>query len=233
MDRVAVVTGGTGGLGRWVVKSLLEDGFHVSVPWISEPEAAELDSFLGGSPPPLELTPADVSDAGQAERHFHALHERAGRLDALVNLVGGFVMGGVEETEPAMWARMVELNATTAFLCSRAAVGPMRQTGGGRIVNIVAFPAFDRGAPSMSAYAAAKAAVLNLTYSLSKELQRSRITVNAVAPQIIDTPANRRDMPDADTAKWLSPLEIAGVIRFLLGRDAACVTGALLPLTKG
>ena len=125
------------------------------------------------------------------------------------------------------------MNATTAFLCSRAAVPLMKESGGGRIVNVAALPAVDRGAKEMSAYAASKAAVLNLTYSLARELRSAAISVNAVAPEILDTPENRRSNPDADTSRWVHPSEAARVIAFLAGEHARVVTGNVLVLARG
>jgi NAD(P)-dependent dehydrogenase (short-subunit alcohol dehydrogenase family) len=127
---------------------------------------------------------------------------------------------------------MMRLNATSTFLCCRAGVPLMKKAGGGRIVNVAALPAVDRGAPGMSAYAASKAAVLNLTYSLARELRPAGISVNAVAPEVLDTPANRQEMPDADTSRWVDPSEAARVIRFLAGPDAGVLTGNVLVLGR-
>jgi NAD(P)-dependent dehydrogenase (short-subunit alcohol dehydrogenase family) len=151
----------------------------------------------------------------------------------LVNLVGGFAMAPVEGTERAAWERMLQLNATSAFLCIRAAVPAMKAARAGRIVNVSSAPALNRGAEKMSAYSAAKAAVLNLTESLAKELAPWAITVNAIVPSVIDTPANRQASPGADRATWLQPAEVAEVIGFLASEAAGIVTGTAVNLSRG
>lgn len=229
---VVVVTGGAGALGRAVVEELLESGREVHVPWFTTEERDRLLDRVDETDH-LHVVEADLSDPERVEDFFGGVREASGRLDALCNLAGGFTMAPVEKTAPAAWERMMTMNATTAFLCSRSAVPMMRDAGGGAIVNVTALPAVDRGAAKMSAYAASKSAVLSLTRSLSKELRRDGIRVNAVAPEIIDTPANREAMPDADRSTWLAPSEIARVLRFLVSEGSAVVTGSVLTLMKG
>ncbi len=231
--RVALVTGGTGALGRSVVRRLLEAGAQVHVAWRSEPEAHDLRAFLGKAADQMVLHQADVASASDVAALFDAVRADPGRLDLLACVVGGFTAAPLEGTMPEVWDKMIALNATSAFLCCRAAVALLRASGHGRIVNVAAKPALERGAANMSAYAASKAAVLNLTYSLAKELARDRITVNAIVPSIIDTAANRAAMPRADTAAWLKPEEIAEVVTFLASDAAAVVTGSALNLERG
>lgn len=226
-DRVALVTGGTGALGRAVVERLNADGASVHATWRSEAERDDFVAAHGGSTP-VTLHRADVTDA----QSVAALFDETGPVHILANIVGGFALAPLAETSPELWERMLALNATSAFLCSRTAVDGMRRARGGRIVNVAAQPALGRGAASMSAYAAAKAAVLNLTYSLARELAPDGITVNAIVPSVIDTPANRAAMPDADRSTWLPPEEIAGVITFLVSDDAAIVTGTAVNLSR-
>ena len=237
-ERVAVVTGGTGALGRWVVCELAAKGHRVRVPVRTGEGADAVRTLLQDKLAPedaeaVAFGTADVTDARQVEAYFAGVVEEEGRLDVLVNTVGGFATAPVEDTEPELWRRMMELNAATAFLCSRAAAPPMKDRGWGRILNVASFPALERGAAEMSAYAASKAALLNFTHSLAEELRSHGITVNAVVPRIIDTPANRAAMPDADRSTWLKPLEIARVLAFLAGDDGGVVTGAAVPLEKG
>jgi len=230
--RVAVVTGGTGALGARVVEVLLGQGVRVHVPWVQKAEAEALEKAQGGPLDGLTLAEADVTSAEGVERFFAEVGRREDRLDVLCNVAGGFTATPLEETSPDAWEHMLRLNATSAFLCARAAVPLMKRAGGGRIVNVTALPAVDRGAAGMSAYAASKAAVLSLTYSLARELRKARISVNAIAPEIMDTPANRRAMPGADPSTWLDPLDVARVVAFLAGPDGAPVTGSVLTLAQ-
>jgi len=139
----------------------------------------------------------------------------------------------LEQTDLAAWERMLRLNATSAFLCCRAAVVGMKTRKKGRIINVSSAPAVNHGGPHISAYSASKAAVQNLTESLAKELGASNITVNAIVPTVIDTEANRKANPGADTSTWLKPEEIAEVVAFLAGDAAGIVSGSAINLTRG
>lgn len=231
--RVAILTGGTGALGRTVTRHFAGAGARVHVPWIVPEEVETFRSELGDLASGVTLHRTDLTDPGEVEALVRACVEREGRLDILANLAGGFVYAPIEETSPETWQRMLEMNATTCFLCCRAAAPAMRRQGRGRIINVSARPAVLRGAAGMSAYAASKAAVLKLTQSLAEELAPDGITVNAIVPSIIDTPANRAAMPDADRSRWLPPEEIARVIAFLASDDARTVTGAAVTLSLG
>lgn len=235
--QAAIVTGGTGGLGRHVVPVLLEEGVVVHVPWVDEAELAQVRSDLEGVAERVggvvRFHHADVTDPAAVDALVTAVSRESGPVRILCNLAGGFALHPLEETAPATWDRMMELNARTAFLTSRAVAPGMAEAGGGRIVNVAAHPAVERGQPLLSAYSPSKAAVMNLTETLSKELVDRGITVNAVLPSIIDTPGNREAMPAADRSTWLPPEEIAGVIRFLVGPHARTVTGAAVTLSLG
>jgi NAD(P)-dependent dehydrogenase (short-subunit alcohol dehydrogenase family) len=231
--RVALVTGATGALGRCVVRRLVDAGVGVHLTWRSEHEATDLRAFLGARVNRVAWHQADVTSPGDVASLFDALRADPGRLDILACVVGGFTAGSLETTSPEAWDRMMALNATSAFLCCRAAIPLLRDSGRGRIVNVAAKPALERGSPNMAAYAASKAAVLNLTYSLAKELAHDRIAVNAIVPSIIDTPANRAAMPRADMAGWLRPEEIADVVTWLVGDAASVVTGTAVNLSRG
>lgn len=235
--RIVVVTGGTGGLGRWIVRRFSADGnaVHVPVrdgsrglaPWRALPEGA------GDGEEDVTLHRCDVTEPAEVEDFFRWVFREEGRLDILVNGVGGFTMAPVTGTEPEDWRRMMEVNATSAFHCSRSAAGFMKEAGWGRIVNVASMPALERGAPGMAAYGAAKSALVHFTYSLAEELVEDGVTVNAVVPTVIDTPANRTAMPDASRERWLHPREIADVVAFLAGDAAEIVTGAAIPLSRG
>jgi len=235
--RVAVVTGGTGALGRWVVGGLAARGHRVHVPRRGAGGERETIAFLreeldAEEAERVSFAPCDVTDPEAVEAFFSEIVEVEGRLEILVNGVGGFEMAPLEETTPEAWERMFSMNATSAFLCSRAAAPSMAKGSWGRIVTVASAPALERGAARMSAYAPSKAAVLNLTYSLAAELRPRGITVNAVVPTVIDTPANREAMPGADTSTWLHPREIAHTIAFLASEEGGAIHGSAIRLAK-
>ena len=231
-DRNVLVTGGTGALGTAVVQAFVHAGARVTVSWVVEAERDALYQELGAAAKRVKLERADVTDPDAVAALCVTATEPTGRLDVLAQMVGGFAFAPITETDPKTWHKMIALNATSTFLCAREAVKCMRPHGG-RIVTVAAVPAVARGAANMSAYAAAKAAVLNLTQSLSKEVVGDGITVNALVPSTIDTPANRAAMPDADTSTWLSPAAMAEVILWLVGDSAAIVTGTAVMLSRG
>lgn len=230
--RVAVVTGGTGALGSAVVESLLGEGWQVHVPWRTEREVDALRRGLG-DPPALVTARCDLTDPDEVAGFFGSVGASAGRLDLLCNLVGGFAMAPLEETDPSTWERMMALNATAPFLAIRAAVPLLAASGGGAVVNVAAAAVLDGPSAGMSAYLASKSALVSLTGNLAVELAGAGVTVNAVGPTVVETPANREAMPDADRGLWLKPAEIARVVLFLAGPDARIVTGNVIALRKG
>ena len=229
-QRGVLVTGGTGALGRSVVREFLDQGDRVHVSWVLEEELQALEAYLGQEFSRVQLHEADLTDEGEVARVFQEIRE-AGGLTVSAHIAGGFVYAPLEDTDAVTWRRMMEMNATTCFLCCRAAAELMGE-GGGSLVNVAAVPALGQGAANMSAYSASKAAVLNLTRSLASELAARRITVNAIVPSMIDTPANREAMPDADRSSWVTPDEIARVVAFLSGPQGRIVTGSALQLSK-
>ena len=220
-ERVVAVTGGHGVLGRAVVQAALEAGLKVAV----------IDHATGQSAPEgvKEIGGVDLADPAQAQAAIDAVVEAFGRLDALLNIAGGFVWQMTDDAKPA-WDRMFALNLNTALNASRAALPHLKVSPDGRIVNVGANAAL-KAAAGMGAYAASKSAVHRLTEGLAEELKSTSVTVNAVLPSILDTAQNRADMPDADPAKWVAPADLAAVILFLASPASRAMTGALVPVT--
>lgn len=220
-DRVIAITGGHGVLGRAVVEAALADGLKVAI----------IDHAPGQSAPEgvLELGGVDLTDPAAAQTAIDRVAAHFGRLDALLNIAGGFVWQTTDDADPA-WAKMFALNVATALNASRAALPHLKASAEGRIVNVGANAAL-KSAAGMGAYAASKAGVHRLTESLAEELKDTSVTVNAVLPSILDTARNRQDMPDADPAKWVAPADLARVMLFLASPGSRAITGALIPVT--
>jgi len=181
------------------------------------------------SPAALVLAGVDLSDPAQAERVAAQVAERFGGIDALINVAGTFRWESVADGSPATWDLLYRVNVSTAVNMSRAALPHLLKSRAGRIVNVGANGAL-KAAAGMGAYAASKSGVHRLTEALAEET-KGKITVNAVLPSILDTAANRADMPDADFKTWVQPVDLAAVILFLASEQAGAVTGALIPVT--
>jgi NAD(P)-dependent dehydrogenase (short-subunit alcohol dehydrogenase family) len=225
-NRHVVVTGGTGALGSAVVELLLAEGAHCRVPWMME---AELIRFAQRDDPRVSLVQVPtLSD----EAAVASLYDAVPALWASIHVVGGFAMSPVAETGKAALMEQVDMNFVTCFLCCRAAVNAMaRSRTGGRIVNVAARPGLEwRAGAGMAAYSASKAAVAALTVALAEEIAKDDILVNAVAPSILDTRANRDAMPKADHASWPKVEEVAATIAFLASPDNKVTRGAVVPV---
>ncbi|WP_298160440.1 SDR family NAD(P)-dependent oxidoreductase [Brevundimonas sp.] len=220
-SRTLVVTGGHGSLGRAVVEAALADGLNVAL----------IDHATGEAAPDgaLEIGGVDLTDAGGTETAMAQVVGRFGGIDALLNIAGGFVWQTTEDAAPA-WDRMFALNLTTALNASRAALPHLKASAEGRIINVGANGAL-KAAAGMGAYGASKSAVHRLTEALAEELKETSVTVNAVLPSILDTPQNRKDMPDTDPARWVQPSDLAEVMLFLASPASRAITGALIPVT--
>lgn len=223
-----VVTGGTGALGEAVVLHLLAQGDRVAVPyrevkgWEALRAAARQSDSLWGEP-------ADMADVEAARRFMGAAVGWLGRLDGMAVLAGGYAGSGPLETTPVSeWDEMIRMNLWTAHAACRAAL-PHLLAGGGSVVTVGSRTALAGGAGA-AAYTVSKAAVESLTRVLALENRERGVRFNVVAPGIIDTPANRRAMPHADSSRWVPPAEIAAVIGFLLSPASAPVTGAVIPV---
>jgi len=226
--RIIAVTGAFGVLGEGVATAAALQGArlalidHSLVPPEGLVEACGVDALV--------LTGVDLADPAAAEAALAGVESRFGRLDVLINIAGGFRWQTLDEGDPAVWDLLYATNVKTAANASRAALRLLRASPAGRIVNIGAAGAV-KAAAGMGAYAAAKAGVHRLTESLAEELKADGVTVNAVLPSIIDTPANRADMPEADFSAWVAPADLAEVILFLASPATRALTGALIPVT--
>jgi NAD(P)-dependent dehydrogenase (short-subunit alcohol dehydrogenase family) len=226
MDQTALVTGGTGGLGIAVTGRLLDDGWRVVVPWIVERELERVQERDG-----LELVEADLFDpAGVAEVISRASAEGDPPLRGVVNLVGGFQAAGrVDETPIEDFERQFRLNLRATYLVTQASLPHLISAGGGSIV-CVGTRAAVRPFSGAAGYAASKAAVLAFAKAVAVEYRDDGVRCNAILPSVIDTAANRAEMPTADHSRWVKPAEIAGVIAYLLSDDSSPTSGALIPV---
>jgi NAD(P)-dependent dehydrogenase (short-subunit alcohol dehydrogenase family) len=226
MDRTAIVTGGTGGLGSAVVQAFLDDGWRVVVPWVAERELDRLPEREG-----LELVQADLfdHDAVQAVVETAAGFDGA-PLRAVLNLVGGFAAPGkVADTPVEEFEQQFRVNLRPLYLMAAAGIPPMVDAGGGALL-AVSTRAAVRPFPGAAGYIASKAAVLAFVGALDAEYRDEGIRANAILPSVIDTPGNRASQPDADTSRWVKPEEIARTLLFLASDDCVVTTGAAIPV---
>jgi len=223
--RVIAITGAFGTLGAAVARAAAP-GARLALIDFAKTAPASVPS----GDEVLALGGVDLTDPAQAKAAVEAVVQRFGRMDALVNVAGGFRWEMHEGGEPDTWRNLFRMNVETTANACRAAIPALRASGSGRIVNTGANGAV-KAAAGMGAYAASKAGVHRLTEALAEELKADGICVNAVLPSIIDTPVNRADMPDADFSAWVKPEDLAAVILFLASEAARAVTGALVPVT--
>lgn len=229
-DKVALIAGGTGGLGRAVSQAFLEQGAKVIVTYQKKQEFDELKKIAGAGASNLVGSDVDVTDQAAVQKLISTIANENGRLDFLVNSVGAYA-GGVKlwETDPDVFDQQLKLNLISGYVLCRAVVPLMLKQQGGAIVNVASKAAVDHAAGA-AAYAASKAAAVAMMDSLAADLKGSGVRVNSILPSIIDTPANRKAIPGADFAKWPKPEEIARVILFLCSDDARLIHGAAIPV---
>lgn len=219
-NKIVVITGGSGALGQVVVPACIDAGARVIV----VDRHSRVTEAQG-----VRVMTADITNEADTRHLVEAILEKVGRIDALINLVGGFAMGRIVETDLSLWQRMLTMNLTAAFLLSKAVLPPMLQQRTGRIVHVAARAAVEPF-PGAAAYVVSKAGLAALIRALALELAGSGVTVNGLLPTTIDTPANRKSMPDADPSKWVNPRSIADMLSFLVSDEASQTNGALIPL---
>jgi NAD(P)-dependent dehydrogenase (short-subunit alcohol dehydrogenase family) len=227
ITRTVLVTGGTGALGTAVTRRLLDDGHKVATTWVVKEEAEALRDSVGPTER-LMLVETDVTDPGSIATATEDIEADLGSVDVLVHLVGAW-KGGEAESSPDTWARMLDLNLRSAYLCSRAVLPSMRKQGWGRIV-LVSSRTAREGRSGQAAYAVAKAGVAVLAETIAEENRGLDVTANVVAPSTLDTSANRAAMPDSDFSAWVPPDDVAANIVFLASQEAGQLRGAWLPV---
>ncbi len=227
--KTVVITGAAGNLGRAVVEAFDERGANLVL--VVRDAAAAAKTF-GDQTARRALATADLLDARAVDAAIDQAFQRTGSIDVLCNLAGGFRMGSpVHETSDADWEFLLDINARTLLHMARAVVPRMLKAGrGGKIVNVGANAAL-KGTARMGAYVASKSAVIRITESMAAELRTHGINVNCVLPTTIDTPENRKAMPEADPQKWVAPADLANVIVFLASPAANAIHGAAMPVS--
>jgi NAD(P)-dependent dehydrogenase (short-subunit alcohol dehydrogenase family) len=230
LDKVVLVAGGTGGLGRSVSLAFVEAGAKVAVTYRKAEEFAALLEGAGAKASAIEGHQVDVTDESAVSQMVDGIVAKHGRLDAMVNTVGGYA-GGTKlwDLETKVLQQMLQLNLLAGYSLSRAALKPMLAQKHGAIVNVAAKAAVDHGAGA-GAYAASKAAAVAMMNSLAGDVKGTGVRVNSILPSIIDTATNRKAMPDADFAVWPKPEDIANVVLFLCSDEARVIHGAAIPV---
>ena len=227
---VAFISGGAGNLGRAVTRAFLEAGWRVSVALHHTDAKNALDALKAAHPGRVSTCLLDLSKELGAASAITQTVQWGGRLDAVAHLMGGWVGGEkVADTSLGVWEAMMSVNLTSAFLLTRAAIPRMLERGGGSIVYVASRAAKEQRAGN-GAYAVSKAGLLVLAETVAEEYGGKGIRANSVLPGTMDTPANRRAMPNADASRWTPPEEVARVILFLASPDSAPVNGAAVPV---
>ncbi|MDE0503255.1 MAG: SDR family NAD(P)-dependent oxidoreductase [Candidatus Poribacteria bacterium] len=229
-DCSVAITGGTGALGTAVCEAYLRQGCQVAIPFIFDHEIEGFEKEIGDLKSRVTLIRASVTEEPEVDSFFQTVLDKFGKIDILVNIVGGF-KGGIPVSELGVedWDAMMNLNLKSAFLSCKAILPHMKERKSGKIVNVSARAGLS-GIAGLSAYCVSKGGVRVLTESIAEEVKDIGINVNAIMPSIIDTPANRSAMPDEDHSLWVSPTDIAKVIQFLTSDDAAVINGASIPV---
>jgi NAD(P)-dependent dehydrogenase (short-subunit alcohol dehydrogenase family) len=229
-DRVALIAGGTGALGRAVSAAFAREGARVIVTYRRQSEFEEFLSQSKLNARDVKGLIVDATDASAVARAIESILENGGALDILVNTIGGYHGGKrMWEEDLSSYEQMMSLNLKAGFVLARAVIPAMIRQNRGWIVNVASKAGYGKS-PGAALYSASKAGALALFDSLAEEVKSYPINVNSVVPSIFDTPANRQAMPKADYANWPKPEEIADVILFLCSQQARIIHGAAIPV---
>lgn len=239
-----LLTGGTGGLGRNLIKYFLNCNLKlIIVTYRSEKEMQSLKSELANahsvqqqqksstssSSTEIEFIQTDITNQGQVKNLISNIFEKYGQIHILVNLVGGYIGGkSIIELEESEWDKMMDINLKSAFLISKNIITKMIENRYGKLVHISSRTGI-RAEGNDSAYAASKAGLVRFVESVSKEVKNYKININCILPTIIDTEDNRKAMPNADFTKWLKPEDLSNVILFLCSDHSKLINGAAIP----
>ncbi|MGI9533797.1 MAG: SDR family NAD(P)-dependent oxidoreductase [Thermodesulfobacteriota bacterium] len=227
-SKVAIITGGTGALGRGVVKRFLEEEANVLTTYVVERECEECQKLLDQYKDRIIYHRTDVTDEKDVLNAVSTAIDSFGKVDFLLNIVGGFLFKELKDTTVEDFDKMIDMNLKSCFICSKSVLPEMLRNKSGRIVNIAAKPAI-KGSAGMSVYGASKSGVARITEALAEEVKAFNINVNAVIPGTLDTPRNRQDMPESDFSKWVKPEKLAEVILNLCLDESKLISGAVIP----
>lgn len=222
-DRVIFVTGAKGGLGTFVTQSFLDQGATV----VGASHSISAEDFPS---PNFTALCVDLTQSDAVRNAVDSVAQRFGKLDVLVHVLGGFAGGKtVADTDDATWRQMQELNVTAAFYILRAAIPHLRKSSNGRIIAIGSLAASEPH-PGLGAYVTSKTALATLVRTVALENKGAGVTANVILPGTMDTPANRKAMPNSDSSKWLNPQDVADLALWLADENAGHITGAVLPI---
>jgi NAD(P)-dependent dehydrogenase (short-subunit alcohol dehydrogenase family) len=228
--QVILITGAAGDLGQALINALMDEGAHLALFDHREDRLKKMYPDLAGSGQNLIVDSIDLTDEQSVQSGIDQVIDHFGRIDVLINTVGGYTGGDpVDETSLEVWERMMAINVTSVFLTCRAVLPVMRSQGDGAVVNVGSRPGVV-GRKNSGAYSASKSAVLRLTESIAAEVKADGVRVNAVIPGTIDTPDNRKAMPNANHDRWVEPSAVADVILFLASDAAREICGASIPV---
>ncbi len=227
--QAVIVTGAGGNLGAAIAADLARRGAKLALADVSADALAKTAAALPKAAASVQIVGVDLRKEADAQRVAAEALNAFGRIDALANTVGTFAMSRIDEDAPTQWAKLMDLNALSALLISRAVLPSMLKAGYGRILHTAAAGGL-RGSASMSAYSASKAALQRVVESLAEEVRGKGVTANCILPVTIDTPQNREAMPKADRSSWTTPAAIARAAALLLSRDAGVISGASVPV---